>query len=208
MRRQAADDYESLTRQIAGKEARQAGNETVLKEQLRIFDERQAMMQTQAAVTAEQREAYLAQIRQLAETDAALAREIGELRGAVQAVPEEVEVVAPDMAGDEAGELAVTEVPPRFAGPQDDDIRLLESSALLDRLWYAETYGVDPRQQGHSAGPQSAAAPSAPRHPRGPPALRDERAGGRADPPIISGATALPGRRRPSGRGRSAPPGR
>ena len=294
VRRQAIDDYDGLTRQVAAlqavsdeKDALLAGNETVLREQLRILDERQALIQAQAAVIAEQRDAHLSQLRRLAEKDEALAREIDQLKSAFHAerqarlVQEEAahrqelaaleqecraleerrrlaeqdsaeirDAVPPMIAhaeqlvlalcaahGEEARALAVrsktlrqrlvycvptglrkrlrlngrtgrerraggvaqaaaqraaallqdclnqcrdmrerlaaplagagsppepapapvepvaepvvevsAEVPARVPDPQDDDIRLLESSALFDKAWYAETYGIEPHE--------------------------------------------------------------
>ncbi|MCB4770663.1 methyltransferase domain-containing protein [Ancylobacter sp. Lp-2] len=59
--------------------------------------------------------------------------------GVVRASP--VEAVAETYV-----EAPAEEAPPRVPDPQDDDVRLLESSALFDRLWYAETYGVEPHE--------------------------------------------------------------
>ncbi|MDR6954455.1 SAM-dependent methyltransferase [Ancylobacter sp. 3268] len=284
VRRQAIDDYDGLTRQVTAlqaacdeKDRLLAGNETVLRDQLRILDERQALIQAQAAVIAEQRDAHLPQLRRLAEKDEALAREIDQLKDAFHAerqarlaqaeaahrqelaaleeecralgerchaaeretaairgaVPpmitqaEQLVLALRDAHGEEARALAVRSktlrqrmvycvptglrkrlrlngrtgrerragsvaqaaalraaallqdclnqcrdmrariaaplagsasepaaaiaetvagVPPRVPDPQDDDIRLLESSALFDKAWYAETYGVEPHE--------------------------------------------------------------
>ncbi|MBS7589559.1 class I SAM-dependent methyltransferase [Ancylobacter defluvii] len=286
VRRQAIDDYDGLTRQVAAlravsddKDALLAGNETVLREQLRILDERQALIQAQAAVIAEQRDAQLAQLRRLAEKDEALAREIDQLKSAFHAerqarlaqaeashrqelaaleqecraleerrrsaeresaeirgaVPpmiahaEQLVLALREAHGEEARALAVrsktlrqrlvycvptrlrkrlrlngrtgrerraggvaqaaalraaallqdclnqcrdmrerlaaplagagsppepapppaevvAEVIARVPDPQDDDIRLLESSALFDKAWYVETYGIEPHE--------------------------------------------------------------
>ncbi|MBS7542273.1 class I SAM-dependent methyltransferase [Ancylobacter oerskovii] len=287
VRRQAIADYDGLTAQVAAlqaagaeKDGRLAGQEATLREQLRILDERQALIQAQAAVIAEQREAHLSQLRRLAEKDEVLAREIDRLKSAVEAerrarlaqaeaahrqeivaleeecrelrarcqaaereraelaagMPPRIEqaeqlVLALHAAhGEEARALSIrsktlrqrlvscvpsrlrkrlrlngrtgrerragavaqaaaqraaglaqdclaqcrelrhlitaplaaweaaepappvepsaetAEIAPRVPDPQDDDIRLLESSALFDRAWYAETHGVEPHE--------------------------------------------------------------
>ncbi|GAB4066238.1 methyltransferase domain-containing protein [Ancylobacter sonchi] len=92
VRRQASEDYDGLVRQVAALQADAverdrllAGNDRTLREQLRILDERQALIQVQAAQLAEQRAAHLAQERRLADKDRAQAREIDQLTRDVEA---------------------------------------------------------------------------------------------------------------------------